>query len=172
MQWAKYMVSTGCQGSAVVTMQGEGNLRGGTRHSVRAVSCPCHSRTQPPHSCTGIVLGTPQEPPSCARTPPPYCTGIPPFLHRNPPPFLHRNRPRNPPGNPLPAQETPPFQHRNPPPFVHKNPPSWTATYTLLGPFLHKKPHPFPAQEPPSWTTSCPLSSLAFCVPLFRLTST
>ena len=100
MQCAKDMISIGCQGSAVVPMQGEGSLRVGTGHDVRAVACACHSGTPPPNlhknhprnppgtpllhrnppppSCIGTIPGTPQELPSCTGTPPP-------FVHRNPP---------------------------------------------------------------------------------------
>ena len=121
MQCGKYMVSTGCQGLAVVAMQGEGCLRAQVGHSVRAVACACHSGTPP-------------------RTP---------FLHRNPRPFLHKNHPRNPEGTPflhrtplpsfigtpLPGPLPRPFlDHaytRIPPPLPAQEPPSWTKSCPL-----------------------------------------
>ena len=173
MQWGKYMVSTACQGSPAVAMQGEGCLRASTGHRVWAVACACHLGTPPPFLHR-----------NCPRNPP----GTP-ILYRNPPPFLHRNHPRNPPGTP--------FLHRNPPPSCTGTPlpgplprpfldPSCTGTPPLpaqeppfLDPFLDpswtlpaQEPPPLSAQEPPSWTTSCPLSSLAFPVLLFRRMST
>ena len=90
MQWGKYTVSTACQGSAAVAMQGEGRWRASIGHRVWAVACACHSGT-PPRPAQELS----QEPP---RNPLPA---------QEPPPFLHRNHPRNPPGTP--------FLHKNPP---------------------------------------------------------
>ena len=117
MQCGKYMVSTGCQGSAVVAMQGEGCLGPRTGHSVWAVACACSSGTPPPSrtgtvpepprnalraqelppSCTGTLPGTPHQPPCRTATPPPSCTGT----------SLHA---------PLPRTFMDPFCTRAPPP--------------------------------------------------------
>ena len=76
MQCAKYMVSTSCEGSAVVTMQAEGSLRAGTGHSVWDVACACHSGTPP------LPAREPAEEPLRkslpAQEPPPFLNGNPP----------------------------------------------------------------------------------------------